>query len=149
MKIIIHNRPVAAISYLTPEAIEAGVTIENLGERLFPGMAAGVDYHICEAADLPDDPVYRDAWTYDPGVQSVVFITTEAVKIARGRSQANWKGKYPGVMEYMQERPAAQAKADEMGKQNAAIDALICPDTCDQGWIDKHLEPLVWRDSLL
>jgi hypothetical protein len=58
MKLIIYTNENGGLSILTP-APECGLPIEEVARKDVP---AGVPYQIVDAADIPTDREFRDAW---------------------------------------------------------------------------------------
>jgi len=61
MKLIIYPNDNGGICILTP-APECGLSIEQIAAKDVP---AGKPYKIVDAADIPADRTFRDAWTAD------------------------------------------------------------------------------------
>lgn len=61
MKLIIYPNDNGGICILTP-APECGMSIEQIAAKDVP---AGKPYKIVDAADIPADRTFRDAWTAD------------------------------------------------------------------------------------
>lgn len=61
MKLIIYPNDNGGICVLTP-APECGLSIEQIAAKDVP---AGKPYKIVNAADIPADRTFRDAWTAD------------------------------------------------------------------------------------
>lgn len=61
MKLIIYPNDNGGICVLTP-APECGLSIEQIAAKDVP---AGKPYKIVDAADIPADRTFRDAWTAD------------------------------------------------------------------------------------
>jgi len=61
MKLIIYPNDNGGICILTP-APDCGLSIEQIAAKDVP---AGKPYKIVDAADIPADRTFRDAWTAD------------------------------------------------------------------------------------
>lgn len=59
-KRIIYPTPDGGVAVIVP-APECGLTIEEIARKDVP---AGVDYRIVDAADVPTDRTFRNAWEY-------------------------------------------------------------------------------------
>lgn len=61
-KFIIYPNDEGGVVILTP-APECGLTIEEIAAKDVP---AGKPFKIVDAADIPTDRTFRDAWEYTP-----------------------------------------------------------------------------------
>lgn len=59
-KRIIYPTPEGGVAVIVP-APECGLTIEEIARKDVP---AGVDFRIVDAADIPDDRTFRNAWEF-------------------------------------------------------------------------------------
>lgn len=59
-KRIIYPTPDGGVAIIVP-APDCGLTIEEIARKDVP---AGVDFRIVDAADIPDDRTFRNAWEY-------------------------------------------------------------------------------------
>jgi hypothetical protein len=59
-KRIIYPTPEGGVAIIVP-APDCGLTIEEIARKDVP---AGVDFRIVDAADIPDDRTFRNAWEY-------------------------------------------------------------------------------------
>jgi hypothetical protein len=59
-KRIIYPTPEGGVAVIVP-APDCGLTIEEIARKDVP---AGVDFRIVDAADIPDDRTFRNAWEY-------------------------------------------------------------------------------------
>ena len=59
--IIIYPNDEGGVSIVVP-ALECGLTIEEIAAKDVP---AGKPFQIINAADLPSDRTFRNAWTYE------------------------------------------------------------------------------------
>lgn len=57
---IIYPTPEGGVAVIVP-APDCGLTIEEIARKDVP---AGVDFRIVDAADIPDDRTFRNAWEY-------------------------------------------------------------------------------------
>jgi hypothetical protein len=57
---IIHPTPEGGVAIIIP-APECGLTIEQIAAKDVP---AGVPFRIVEAADIPSDRTFRNAWEF-------------------------------------------------------------------------------------
>ena len=58
---IIHPTPEGGVAIIIP-VIDCGLTIEQIAAKDVP---AGVPYSIVDAADIPSDRTFRNAWEYN------------------------------------------------------------------------------------
>ena len=59
-KRIIYPTPEGGVAIIVP-APDCSLTIEEIARKDVP---AGVDFRIVDAADIPDDRTFRNAWEY-------------------------------------------------------------------------------------
>ena len=59
-KRIIYPTPEGGVAIIVP-APNCGLTIEEIARKDVP---EGVDFRIVDAADIPDDRTFRNAWEY-------------------------------------------------------------------------------------
>lgn len=59
-KRIIYPTPEGGVAIIVP-APDCGLTIEEIARKDVP---AGVDFRIVDAADIPDDRTFRNAWEF-------------------------------------------------------------------------------------
>lgn len=59
-KRIIYPTPDGGVAIIVP-APDCGLTIEEIARKDVP---AGADFRIVEAADIPDDRTFRNAWEF-------------------------------------------------------------------------------------
>lgn len=59
-KRIIYPTPEGGVAVIVP-APECGLTIEEIARKDVP---AGVDFRIVDAADIPEDRTFRNAWEF-------------------------------------------------------------------------------------
>lgn len=59
-KRIIYPTPEGGVAVIVP-APDCGLTIEEIARKDVP---TGVDFRIVDAADIPDDRTFRNAWEY-------------------------------------------------------------------------------------
>lgn len=59
-KRIIHPTPDGGVAIIVP-APDCGLTIEEIARKDVP---AGVNFRIVDAADIPDDRTFRNAWEF-------------------------------------------------------------------------------------
>lgn len=59
-KRIIYPTPEGGVAIIVP-APSCGLTIEEIARKDVP---AGVDFRIVDAADIPEDRTFRNAWEY-------------------------------------------------------------------------------------
>lgn len=59
-KRIIYPTPEGGVAVIVP-APDCGLTIEEIARKDVP---AGVDFRIVDAADIPDDRTFRNAWEF-------------------------------------------------------------------------------------
>lgn len=57
-KRIIYKTPEGGVAIIVPSP-NCGLTIEQIAAKDVP---AGVEYHIVDAADIPSDRTFRNAW---------------------------------------------------------------------------------------
>jgi hypothetical protein len=62
MKRIIYPTPEGGVAIIIP-APECGLTVEQIAQKDVP---AGVQYKIIDAADIPTDRTFRNAWEFQP-----------------------------------------------------------------------------------
>lgn len=59
-KRIIYPTPEGGVAIIVP-APDCGLTIEEIARKDVP---AGADFRIVDAADIPDDRTFRNAWEF-------------------------------------------------------------------------------------
>lgn len=59
-KRIIYPTPEGGVAIIVP-APDCGLTIEEIARKDVP---AGVDFRIVDAADIPEDRTFRNAWEF-------------------------------------------------------------------------------------
>lgn len=57
---VIYRTPTGGVAIVVP-APDCGLTIEQIAERTVP---AGAPFRIVDAADIPADRTFRDAWEW-------------------------------------------------------------------------------------
>jgi len=62
-KIIVYTEIDGSLAYIIPATED--LTIEQIAEKDVP---QGTSYYIVDAADLPADRTYRNAWVWDNGI---------------------------------------------------------------------------------
>jgi len=60
-KRIVYTQDDGTVAVIVP-ADECGLTVEQIADKDVP---AGKEYHIVDAADIPTDRTFRDAWTWE------------------------------------------------------------------------------------
>ncbi len=111
---------VLAVTIQSPEGISAGITIEQEGQKVYPGETEGVDYFIEDAAILPADRDFRNAWNRT-GAATVEIDVALAKAIQEARAQQIFNDKYPTSFDIQSN--AAQA-ANDAGTVGTAISKI-------------------------
>lgn len=146
-KVIVYNQQDGTCAVIAP-APDSGLTIEQVAEKDVP---AGRPYKIVDAADLPADREYRDAWTANIGTGQITHDMSKAREIHKEKLRRMRAPLLQALDEqYLRadEQGDAERKAQIAAKKQALRDVTIDPSVAGAKTIDalKSAVPAVLKE---